>query len=363
MHQIAHLVAFVAEEAIDAVSVLFDSRFQVRRVTLIGLARDMHKAQAIAQVIAERLGVTVSQQVLPSAHRVADFKQAVAAVLDQAGPAVAVNLNTDDAVCAGLVLQCAQQQHVRVFAIETQYDRLVWLTAAEQAQPPLDIQDKLHSLDVFDMHGFDYISNLPSRGYANKLVCAQALLQLALLDDALIQRFVPKTGLTPHLARDTHALCELLKRNQLLVHNAVGRLEFAGFDAVSFVCGAWLEYAVYDTLTRLAPGLNVLDSHRGLCLRHRSSGFVCEFDIVFMRNNALHIIECKSGDSRGAKFLTHFEGITRTHGLRARTLLVSVDRLSDTLVATADGLGTGHIHGQQLLDLSRLLRDWIVLSD
>ena len=107
----------------------------------------------------------------------------------------------------------------------------------------------------------------------------------------------------------------------------------------------------------------MVDHHRSWAVRHQASALVCEFDIVFMLNNELHIIECKSGDSRGAKFLTHLEGITRSHGLRARTMLVSVDELSPTLVATAEGLGTAQIHGAGLKNLELKLKRWMQCSE
>lgn len=354
-----HLIAFVSDQAVDAVSVLFDQRFRVSRVTLLGLERNMQNAESIGMVIERRLGVKPEFQTLPSPHNPAEFCRVVEDLLRSSPGRLAVNLNTNDAVCACLALQAAARVNTPVFAVETQYDRLVWLSEAERSMSTLDIEDQLRSLDVFAMHGFDYVGTSSIDDYAKKLACAQRLMQIAILDESLIPSFLPKTGLTPRLTPGSTDLVSILKGAGLLKPSPTGRLQFSSYEAVAFVRGSWLELVVFDALAVLAKRAGVVDSHRGLCVRHKSSRLLCEFDIVFMLQNALHIIECKSGDSRGGKFLTHFEGMTRSHGLRARTMLVSVDRLSDTLVAAADGMGIAQIHGAQLSELPKRLGDWM----
>lgn len=353
-----HLIAFISDQAIDAVSVLFDQRFHVNRVTLIGLGRNMQNAKSIGMVIKRRLGVEPEFVTLPSPHIPERFCTVVENLLRRSPGRLAVNLNTEDAVCACLALQAAARVNTPVFAVETQYDRLVWLSEAERSLTPLDIEDKMHCLDVFEMQKFEYIGTASVSDYANKLACAHQLMKIAINDESSILRFLPKTGLTPHISFGSHDLVTLLTESGLLKMSTTGRLQFTNQEALAFVRGAWLELVVFDALSILARRAGVVDSHRGLSVRHKS-GLVCEFDIVFMRQNALHIVECKSGDSRGGKFLTHFEGITRAHGLRARKMLVSVDRLSDTLVAAADGLGIAHIHGPQLSELSARLSNWM----
>lgn len=353
-----HLVAFVSDHAIDAVSVLFDQRFHITRVTLVGLARHMQNSKSVGWVINRRLGVNPEFVTLPSPHLPEQFCAAVEALLKRSEGRLAINLNTDDAVCACLALQVAARVNTPVFAVETQYDRLIWLSADERPLAPLEIEDKMRCLDLFEMHDFEYIGSASVRDYANNLACAQRLMKIAIRDESALLRFLPKTGLTPRISSDSADLVMLLNDSRLIRPSATGRLQFASQEAMAFVRGGWLELVVYDAITMLAKHAGVVDSHRGLSVRNKS-GLVCEFDIVFMLQNALHIIECKSGDSRGNKFLTHFEGITRAHGLRARKMLVSVDRLSDTLIAAADGLGIACIHGPQLNELSARLSKWM----
>lgn len=353
-----HLVAFVSDQAVDAVSVLCDKSFHFKRVTLLGLEPDFLAVPSIKEIIERRLGVPVETYTLPSPRIPVEYCRAVENILSALSGHLVLNLNTDNVVCACLTLQVANRVNLPFFAIES-HDHLVWLSAAELSIPPHDIEDKQRCLDVFALSGFEYMPSKPVSDYASKLACAKGLLPLVIRDETLLQRWLPRTGLTPRPMTEAADLTLLLKESGLLTLNSTGRWQFINQEAIAFLRGSWLEFAVYDTIQRLANELGVVDSHRGLCVKNKDSRFICEFDVVFMLNNVLHIIECKSGDSRGAKFLTHFEGITRAHGLRARTMLVSVDRLSDTLIAAAKGLNIAQIHGSQLSELSTRLTGWI----
>jgi hypothetical protein len=358
-NKLNHLFAFVSEQAIDAVSVLFDDAFDIQHVTLVGLKRDMHKAQPISRVLKDRLSVQVEMRVLPTPRKPAEFIAAMQHLIRQAQGRVAINLNTDDAVCACLALEAAQQLQTPVFAVETQFDRLVWLSANERLLPAQAIDDKLHCLDVFEMHGFSYIHVKPVSSYAEKLQCAAELLPLVVNDETFITRCLPRYGQALKPGHSARILYPLLGKYGLAQQTENKQWQLVNEDALHFIRGNWLEFAVFDVVTRLAKPLGMVDWHRAWQVRHQTSGLVCEFDIVFMLNNELHIIECKSGDSRGGKFLSHFEGMTRSHGLRARTMLVSVDELSSTLLEVANGLGTATIHGVQLLQLSKNLEKWM----
>jgi hypothetical protein len=101
---IDHLVAFVSNPAVDAVSVLFDERFRVEHVTLIGLERDMQHAPAIGKVIQHRLGVKVALHPLPSPHLPEHYCNDIEKLLTRSIGRVAINLNTEDAAWACLVL-------------------------------------------------------------------------------------------------------------------------------------------------------------------------------------------------------------------------------------------------------------------
>ncbi len=358
-HRIEHLHAFVADQAIDAVSVAFDSRFNIRRLTLMGQARDLEQADLIAQVLTSRLDILVDQHILPPAHQVAAFTVAARTLLAQAGQQAAVNLNTEDAVSACLMLGVCNSLCVPVFAIDTFADRLVWLSQDDLQRLPLDIQDHLTCADVFALQGYALKTVALPAGYARLLVCAQELLALAVQDSSQIMAFTPKRGLRPDMRSASPALHRALQRAGLLLRGASGHWTLRDYDAVAFLRGNWLELAVYEVLRRVGHAVGALDIRRHVLVQHAESRQVVEFDVACMVNNQLHLIECKSGDSHGSKFISHLEGISRSHGLRPRCMLVSVDALSDALVDVASGMHIACVHGAMLALLPQAISQWL----
>lgn len=361
MHrQIRHLVAFVAEQTLDAVSVAFDSRFAIERITLLGQAHQLDDVGHTVTWLQQRLGVPVAVQTLDAPLNAARFLSQATQLLQSAGADAGVNLNTEDAASACLMAQAAQQLGLPVFAVDTRSDRLIWLHAGALHQPALDIQDRLGCADVFQIQGYTLRPVPTLARYAQKLAVCPLLLAHACRDEGVLQRLVPKTGLCAHTRDVPPDLVQGLQAAGLLRRDARSPTRFADDDALAFVRGGWLELAVFDRLRRIAPTLGAQDVRRSTQIRHTVSGQVIEFDVVCMMNNQLHLIECKSGDSRGAKFVSHFEGITRSHGLRARCMLVSVDALSSALVAVAQGMHIACVHGPDLRRLDDALHHWLV---
>ena len=65
--------------------------------------------------------------------------------------------------------------------------------------------------------------------------------------------------------------------------------------AVEFLTGGWLEAFLFGLLERHAPALNCWDIRLGICPGKVGASADNEFDITFMREYGLAMIECKSG--------------------------------------------------------------------
>ncbi len=358
-HRIKHLLAFVNEQLIDAISVAFDSRFAITDVTLIGQAHALDDIPPIVDLIKSRLKARVRVQELPSPAQVKNFEDSLRQIMGQGGQGFCMNLNTEDAASACLAYDMARQLKIPVFAVDTRSDRLIWLYPRGETYHDLDIEDRLGCADVFEMHGYNLQRAKPMARYIQKLACSEAILPCVLKDENLLTRMVPQTGLTANLQKVPSALVKCLKNHHFLIPSSNQKWVFPDVDVVAFLRGGWLELVVFERFLQLAHKLKLIDVRHQLQLKHRQSGQNVEFDIACMVNNQLHLIECKSGDSRGAKFISHLEGITRSHGLRARCMLVSVDTLSDSLVGVAEGMHIAVVHGAQLVNLENHLTTWL----
>lgn len=147
-------------------------------------------------------------------------------------------------------------------------------------------------------------------------------------------------------------------------------LLFADEKARFFVNGGWLECLVFDAVRRIrkqdehiqdiAYGVNVKRQQRGQNIPN-------ELDVAFLRNNRLHIIECKTmrfqgkgEDSAGAETLYKLDSLRDLMGgLKARAMLVSYRDLPDYDRTRAQDLGIQVCAGTQLRHLSDRLKAFI----
>ena len=101
--------------------------------------------------------------------------------------------------------------------------------------------------------------------------------------------------------------------------------------------------------------------------RSRGKAVPNELDVAFLRNNRLHLIECKTRkfahddeDAPGPEALYKLETLTDlTGGLQARAMLISYRELRGTLHARAADLGVSICAGEDLQRLREHLLDFV----
>jgi len=114
-----------------------------------------------------------------------------------------------------------------------------------------------------------------------------------------------------------------------------GLLRLAGTRELAFAAGGWLEFRVFQAVHALLQRGIVQDLASGVQVRGPDR-IAAEWDVVFLANNNLHIIECKAragtlGNSGvGMDSLYKLEALTRLEGLSAYSMLVSLARPTET---------------------------------
>jgi hypothetical protein len=137
--------------------------------------------------------------------------------------------------------------------------------------------------------------------------------------------------------------------------------------AVEFLTGRWLEYFIYGLLVPFVPS-SVRCLHVGLITGQPKAGGSNEFDISFMTERTLCIVECKTGaqahDAKGNDVLYKIEAIKAGLGaLRVRAFIATTSpniidpRTGDTseaLKTRASTYGCTIINGE-------MLKEWALL--
>lgn len=97
--------------------------------------------------------------------------------------------------------------------------------------------------------------------------------------------------------------------------------------AVEFLTGGWLEVYFWDLLSRHAEAIGVWDVRLGFEVGRTGDSSGNDFDVAFMRDYGLSMVECKSGSQDhdpGSDILYKVEAVTRQfRALRVRSYLAT----------------------------------------
>lgn len=154
--------------------------------------------------------------------------------------------------------------------------------------------------------------------------------------------------------------CEELRQSWL---GAAPTRKLTKYEA-EFLTGGWLEVFVWDLLTRHADALDVWDIRLGMEVGRRGDASGNDFDVAFMHNHGLSMVECKSGSQDhdpGSDILYKVEAVTRQfRALRVRSSLVTTGtnvldkqgRVKDAIRTRAEIYGCRVLTADQIRQLA-----------
>ncbi len=264
-----------------------------------------------------------------------------------------------------------------IFYVHPEKDRLIWLHPAHQ--PALDLADRLKIEPFLLAHGAE-IKNQPGRNVPDARllhVGEQIVLQLERYAKPLatlnwLAASATHTRVSAPLKKeygDLKALIDLFQENGFLKRQE-GCLYFSSEPHRFFVNGGWLEYLVFDGVRQLrTQDTHIHDIARSVHVTREQSGkdVPNELDVALLRNNCLHIIECKTRqfrgkgeDSPGAEALYKLDTLADLMGgLKARAMLVSYQKIPRHNRIRAADLGIAICSGTQLRSLKQHLQAFI----
>ncbi len=154
--------------------------------------------------------------------------------------------------------------------------------------------------------------------------------------------------------------CEELRQSWL---GAAPTRKLTKYEA-EFLTGGWLEVFVWDLLTRHADALDVWDIRLGMEVGRRGDASGNDFDVAFMHDHGLSMVECKSGSQGhdpGSDILYKVEAVTRQfRALRVRSSLVTTGtnvldkqgRVKDAIRTRAEIYGCRVLTTEQIRQLA-----------
>jgi hypothetical protein len=135
-------------------------------------------------------------------------------------------------------------------------------------------------------------------------------------------------------------------------------------DALVFMQGGWLEYAVAHSIKLLESNGKLQDfafNAQVMTDTHTKN----ELDCAFLARNRLHLIECKTRNLTGKdntvaqEAFYKLDSLTKLGGLRTKGLFVSYRAVPDVVLQRAKDLNIKVIQRHQLATLSNQLSSWL----
>lgn len=381
-----HLL-LVHDSLIPNITPSLDPRFRPGEVCLLA-APAMHAETNRLTRLLRDTGIAVSEWPISDPWDIEHVRERVLAFVDhRLGEGIVLNVSGGTLPMSLAAYEVFRSADQPVYYVHPTNDHIVWLHPNERKA--FDLADRIRLPAFLAAHDLR-MTNVVRQGITEQLRTLTATLveeverfagPLATLNwyaaaasrrDSLLSPPVS----TEHLQRpDLAELLNLFANNGVLQVDAQQRLVFASDAARFYANGGWLEEHVFGVISRLRREIpTIQDLGRSLTVEWDEEGSPVknEIDVVFLANNRLYLIECKtkrfdtdqSPESQSAATLYKLETL-RTHlgGDEARAMLVSYRGIGTHARERARELDIEVCEGGGLGNLVRLLSGWIGYSD
>ncbi len=367
MKSTCHL-CLVSDQPTPNITPLLDASFQPKEVILLTSPEKKLQAERLKLVI-QPCGVRVSIWPIDDAMDVEHIRDRVFELLEQHEGSIALNATGGTKPMSIAAYEVFRGLGLPIFYVHPDKDRVIWMHPSDRKA--FDIEDRIRLPQFLQAHGVQSKT-------MNRTAMPKHLRQLTRTLISEIDRFTAPLGTLNYLAYQAHPTLQTsvpkdkrrwkelgdlmgLFAAENLLEVAGDQVRFRDEDARFFVNGGWLEHHVFSVIHHmrsvnphihdLAQGLNVV------------RGEVCnELDVVFLCDNRLHLIECKTKQFKqgGSDAVYKLDALTDAlGGLRAASMLVSFQKLGKHDRNRASEARIAVCTGRDIRHLDEKIRRWI----
>jgi hypothetical protein len=377
MNRPAHLI-LVSAQAVPNITPVLDDNFKPEKVIML-VSSDMRRRADWLETIIKKRGVATERWLIDDPWDIEHIRDRVFELLSQQPPdSMALNATGGTKPMSIAAYETFRLLEQPIFYVHPEQDRIIWMYPPNQ--PGLKLADRIKLPEFLQAYGATVIQQGSKLGVPKHY---RDLTETLIRDIDVYER--PLRTLNFHAANAESRLTadltghELNDRNlreliQLFVEAGFltlenSRLIFAGEEARFFVNGGWLEHHVYGLCLNLKIEHGIQDIGRSIQVErlHKNNPVRNEIDVAFLKDNRLHLIECKTkvftgthpahGD--GAQTLYKLDTLKDLGGLQARTMLVSFTRPKPHDLQRAGDLGIAVCCHRELFNLRNHLQSWI----
>jgi len=360
-----------------------DRKMQPRRIIQV-VSPDMEARARLLKDVLKGRGIRVEQWSVDDAWDIEHLQQRMLELIEREfeivpDGGIALNATGGTKLMSLAAYESCRLYKMPIFYVHPEKDRIIWLYPEKRAA--IDLDDRLKLDPFLQAHGARVSQekppqrNIPDKRYlevAHEIIASIERFSQSLRTLNWLAGSASKQLISDELRNDRGPLAELI--DQFESHDFLRRdsgcLRFPDEEARFFVNGGWLEYLVFDAVRQIRQhDPHIQDIARSVNVeRQRDKKSVRnELDVAFLRNNRLHIIECKTRqfkgqdeDSHGAGTLYKLKSLKELMGgLQARTMVVTFHDFKTADHSRAKEMGIAVCAGTQLKDLQTHLQDFI----
>lgn len=377
-------ICLVSQQAAANLLPALDPTLKPAKIVLVVTAKMQRQAAHLTAVLKEN---AIQAELLQLSNE-QDFHQTENELIELAARleehTVTLNITGGTKLMSVAAQSVAQASGWRMFYVDADTDRAIWL--GQDKTPPHPLQEQLKLRHYLRSYGFELTSK-PNRSQAS---AAQQLLTQTLVEqvgsleasisvlNALAQDAENRRSLGVPMndwQRDSRSLDVLLRYFEDAAALSVqgDRIQFASEATRDFVKGGWLELHAIQAVHQVTGPLGIRDKAMGLEVQDVTTQTRNELDIAFMARNRLFVMECKTaridrpqgqGDRTAPPkandtLFKLAENCRRIGGLGTRGMLVSYRKLQPPEMTLAEALGIKVVAGSDIARLPEKLKHWV----
>lgn len=369
-----HLI-LVSAQPIPNLTPILDDTLRPKKVVML-VSPDMQERSKALEKICKSRAIRVDRCRIENPWDADRIREQVEDLLLAQYPdgGIALNATGGTKLMSIAAYEAFRSCQLPVFYVHPEHDRLIWLSPK---RPDVDLSDRLKLEDYLMAYGSpvdkldrtgvkDPIRQMTQKLLANFECYAR---ELGTLNYLALKADNPR--LTSEIeagSRSSPGLWELLE-----LFEAAGlckinghSLRFADENARFTANGGWLEMHTYALCLNLKKALSIQDAACNITINRQPAGSAVvknEIDIGLIKDNRLHLIECKTQkfkEDKDADVLYKLDSLRDLMGgLQGRALLVSFNPLDKPSRARAKELNIQLCCHTGLRNLQHHLQTWL----
>jgi len=362
-------LCLVSDQPTPNITPVLDASFKPQKVILLTSPEKQAQAERLKQVM-QPAGVRVSCWQIDDAMDVEHIRSRVLELLEKHEDGIALNATGGTKPMSIAAYEVFRGLDLPIFYVHPEKDRVVWMHPS--GREAFDIEDRIRLPQFLQAHGVrsESMNRTAMPGHLRELTrvlirdIGRFTRALGTLNYLAFQASSSLRAALPDDKRAWKTLRDLLDlfAAASLLDVIGGDVRFRDEEARFFVNGGWLEHHVLSVVQKIRGG----DSH----IHDLAQGLEVvrgdvrnELDVVFLCDNSLYLIECKTKQFRqgGSDVVYKLDALTDAMGgLRASSLLVSFQTLGKADGNRARQAGIHVCEGRNIQRLDEVIRHWIV---